>query len=45
MTRRRSGAGGVLHLKKVPNLLQNDNVLCVVVDLDTRRLLDPAKGL
>ena len=32
-------------LKKVPNLLQNDNVLCIVVDLDTRRLLDPAKGL
>jgi len=31
-------------LKKVPNLLQNDNVLCIVVDLDTRRMLDPAKG-
>jgi hypothetical protein len=31
-------------LKKVPNLLQNDNVLCIVVDLDTRRVLDPAKG-
>src|SRR5215471_17270030 len=33
-----------LHLKKVPNLLQNDNVLCIVVDLDTRRVLDPTKG-
>ena len=32
-------------LEKVPNLLQHDNVLCIVVDLDTRRLLDPAKGL
>jgi hypothetical protein len=33
-----------LHLKKVPNLLQNDNVLCIVVELDTRRVLDPTKG-
>src|SRR6185295_7406099 len=31
-------------LKKVPNLLQNDNVLCMVLELDTRRVLDPAKG-
>ena len=31
-------------LKKVPNLLQHDNVLCIVVELDTRRVLDPAKG-
>lgn len=31
-------------LRKVPNLLQHDNVLCIVVDLDTRRLLDPTKG-
>ena len=31
-------------LKKVPNLLQHDNVLCMVVELDTRRVLDPAKG-
>jgi hypothetical protein len=31
-------------LEKVPNLLQNDNVLCMVVELDTRRVLDPAKG-
>jgi len=31
-------------LTKVPNLLQHDNVLCIVVELDTRRVLDPAKG-
>jgi hypothetical protein len=31
-------------LKKVPNLLRHDNVLCTVVELDTRRVLDPAKG-
>jgi hypothetical protein len=31
-------------LKRVPNLLQNDNVLCIVVEFDTRRLLDPASG-
>jgi len=31
-------------LTKVPNLLQNDNVLSIVVELDTRRVLDPAKG-
>src|SRR6185295_6149382 len=31
-------------LTKVSNLLQHDNVLCIVVDLDTRRVLDPAKG-
>jgi hypothetical protein len=30
-------------LEKVPNLLQHDNVLCIVVELDTRRVLDPAK--
>src|SRR5262249_51854290 len=34
----------VAELKKVPNLLQHTNVLCVVVDLDTRRVLDPSKG-
>ena len=33
-----------LELKKVPNLLQHDNVLCVVVEFDTRRVLDPARG-
>src|SRR5580704_7149940 len=31
-------------LKKVPNLLQHDNVLCMVVEVDTRRLLDTATG-
>jgi Polyketide cyclase / dehydrase and lipid transport/Domain of unknown function (DUF4331) len=31
-------------LTKVPNLLQHDNVLCIVVELDTRRVLDPTKG-
>jgi len=31
-------------LEKVPNLLQNDNVLCIVVEVDTRRVLDPEKG-
>jgi len=31
-------------LEKVPNLLQHDNVLCMVVEFDTRRMLDPAKG-
>jgi hypothetical protein len=31
-------------LKKVPNLLQHDNVLSLVVELDTRRVLDPTKG-
>src|SRR5215813_805936 len=31
-------------LKKVPNLLQNDNVLCMVVELDTRRVLNPTTG-
>ena len=33
-----------LHLKKVPNLLQNDNVLCIVVEVDTRRVLKPING-
>jgi hypothetical protein len=31
-------------LRKVPNLLQHDNVLIMVVDVDTRRMLDPSKG-
>jgi len=31
-------------LKPIPNLLQHDNVLIVVVEFDTRRFLDPAKG-
>jgi hypothetical protein len=31
-------------LKKLPNLLQHTNVLCIVVEFDTRRVLDPGKG-
>ena len=31
-------------LKKLPNLLQHMNVLCVVVELDAHRVLDPARG-
>ncbi len=31
-------------LQKVPNLLQHDNVLSIVVEFDTRRVLDPASG-
>src|SRR5262249_42622181 len=31
-------------LRKVPNLLQHDNVLCAVVEFDTQRVLDTTKG-
>jgi hypothetical protein len=31
-------------LKKFQNLLLNDNVLCIVVEFDTARVLDPGKG-
>ena len=31
-------------MKKIPNLLQHDNVLCIVIEFDTRRVLDPGKG-
>jgi hypothetical protein len=31
-------------LQKVPNLLQHDNVLSLVVELDTHRVLDPGSG-
>ncbi|HJZ73400.1 MAG TPA: DUF4331 family protein [Vicinamibacterales bacterium] len=34
----------VADLRRVPNLLQHDNVLCLVVEFDTGRMLDPAKG-
>ncbi len=37
-------AWDVAALKRLPNLLQHDNVLCFVVEFDTRRVLDPAKG-
>ncbi|MGV7212547.1 DUF4331 family protein [Bradyrhizobium sp. UFLA05-112] len=30
-------------LKKVPNQLPHNNVLCMVVEFDTRRMLDPTK--
>src|SRR5690242_687950 len=28
-------------MRRLPNLLQHDNVLCVVIEFDTRRVLDP----
>jgi hypothetical protein len=31
-------------LRRVPNLLQHDNVLSMVVEFDTSRVLEPAKG-
>jgi Polyketide cyclase / dehydrase and lipid transport/Domain of unknown function (DUF4331) len=31
-------------LKKFPNLLQHDNVLSIVIEFDTRRVLDPDEG-
>jgi hypothetical protein len=31
-------------LKKFSNLLEHDNVLSVVIEFDTRRVLDPSKG-
>jgi hypothetical protein len=31
-------------MRKAPNLLQHDNVLCIVVEFDTRPVLDPDKG-
>src|SRR4029434_1435269 len=34
----------VAELKKVPNLLQHTNVLCIVGEFARRRALDPAKG-
>ena len=37
-------AWDVAALKPLPNLLQHDNVLCFVVEVDTRRILDSAKG-
>ena len=37
-------AWDVAALKKLPNLLQHSNVLCIVVEVDTRHVLDPARG-
>ena len=34
----------VAGIRPIPNLLQHDNVLCIVIEFDTRRVLDPAKG-
>jgi hypothetical protein len=34
----------VATLTKFPNLLEHDNVLAIVIDFDTRRVLDPDKG-
>jgi hypothetical protein len=31
-------------LKKFPNLLQHDNVLSIVIDFDTKRVLEPERG-
>ena len=31
-------------LEKVPNQLQHNNVLCMVIEFDTSRMLDPTKG-
>jgi hypothetical protein len=31
-------------MMKFQNLLQNDNVLCIAIEFDTRRVLDPDKG-
>lgn len=34
----------VAGIKPIPNLLQHDNVLSIVIECDTRRVLDPARG-
>ncbi len=34
----------VASLRKFPNLLEHDNVLSIVIEFDTRRVLDPDKG-
>ena len=34
----------VANLKEFPNLLQHDNVLCIVIEFDTRHVLDPSEG-
>jgi hypothetical protein len=31
-------------MRKLPNLLQHDNVLSIVIEFDTARVLEPAKG-
>lgn len=32
------------NMRKTPNLLQHDNVLAIVIEFDTRRVLEPDKG-
>jgi hypothetical protein len=34
----------VANLRKFPNLLQHDNVLAIVIEFDTKRVLNPDKG-
>lgn len=34
----------VATLRKFPNLLQHDNALCLLIEFDTRRVLEPEKG-
>jgi Domain of unknown function (DUF4331)/Polyketide cyclase / dehydrase and lipid transport len=34
----------VRDLKKIPNLLQHDNVLAIVIEFDTQRVLNPSEG-
>src|SRR5215471_15321053 len=34
----------VAAMKPFQNLLQNDNVLCIVIEFDTRRVLEPDRG-
>jgi Domain of unknown function (DUF4331)/Polyketide cyclase / dehydrase and lipid transport len=34
----------VAKLQKFPNLLQHDNVLAIVIEFDTKRVLEPEKG-
>jgi hypothetical protein len=37
-------AWNVAVMRKIPNIIQHDNVLSIVIDFDTRRVLDPDKG-
>jgi hypothetical protein len=35
---------GWVGFKKVPNLLQHDNVLAIIIEFDTQRVLNPSEG-
>ena len=37
-------AWNVAVMRKIPNIIQHDNVLSIVIDFDTRRVLEPDKG-